>query len=72
MLVPQAVCFVVSQLSRVDRHAGRFKHGSDPAKHILPLSLFVDLRQLRNFYAFCISFRLFTFLRYRIPECSVR
>ena len=63
---PQTVCFVISQLFRAARHAGRFKLGSQtaylyPRLCILPLSYFDDLRQQGNFYTFCVSFRLFPF-----------
>ena len=65
-------CFVVSQLFSNARHAGRFKVGSKPAYlyarlSILPLSHLDDLCQRGNYYALCMSFRLFTFCatRYR-------
>ena len=39
---------------------------------ILPLSHLDDLCYLGNYDALFISFRLLTFLRYRIPECPIR
>ena len=70
---PQTDCFVVSQLISVAWHVGRLKLGSKPVQlyvrlNIIPIS---EPRQLGNYKALSSSFRLFTFLPYRIPECSI-
>ena len=69
---PQIVSFVVSKLSSVARHIGHLKLGSKSAKLFVILSIIL-LSQLANHLSSEIIryYRLFTFLSYRIPECSI-
>ena len=76
---PQTDCFVVSQLFRVARHVGCSKLGSKPIQRYVRLNIRLLSQQayhvgLGNYKVLCSnsSIRLFTFIPYRIPECSIR
>ena len=73
---PHTDCFVKSQPFSVARHVGRLKLGSKSTQlyvrlSITPLSQQTNHVSSGNYKALCSSFRLFTFLPNRIPECSI-
>ena len=73
---PQRDCFVVSQLFRVARHIACLELGLKPAQLYVKLSIITLSHQSTLISSgiirqLCSSLRLFTFLPYRIPECSI-
>ena len=66
-------CFVVSQLYSVARHVRHLKLGLKSTQLYVRLTAqpTSEPHQLGNYKALCSSIRLFTFLPYWIPECSI-
>ena len=74
---PQTDCFIVSQLFNVARHAEHFKLGSKQAKLYVGLRILQLSHQANNVNSgiithYVLAFGCKHFLRYRVPEGSIR